>query len=139
MELRFTRGDELGREQRTIRADLYNRIRLLFTRGSGEHLFVPIRSMQYLAVVDEEEIVFVDGQGPRNIELAWCDFQSAQREDLRAPVSYTCIYYDEKGHEIMNRLQGEFLKAVEIMQDRQPKSDGATVTPLTSRKGGSKD
>ena len=44
MELQFTRGDELEREQRTMRADLYNRIHLLFTRDSGEHLFVPIRT-----------------------------------------------------------------------------------------------
>lgn len=25
-----------------------------------EHLFVPIRSMQYLAVIDKDEIIFVD-------------------------------------------------------------------------------
>jgi len=130
MDLNFTRKDEIGREQRTIPADLYNKIHLLFARLSGEHLFVPIRSMQYLAVVDKEEIVFVDGQGPRAIEISWRDFRVGEREDLRAPVAYTCIYYDEKGREIMNRLQSEFLKALQLLENRQPKADGATVTPI---------
>ena len=130
MELNFTRADEIGREQRTIPADLYNKIHLLFTRANGEHLFVPIRSMQYLAVVDKEEIVFVDGQGPRAIEISWQNFRASERENLRDPVSYTCIFYDEKGREIMNRLQSELLKALQLMEARLPKSDGATVTPL---------
>jgi len=90
MELKFIRGDEIGREQRTVSADLYNKIRLLFSRISGEHLFVPIRSMQYLAAIDSEEIVFVDGQGPRAIEIAWRDFHTVEREGLRAPVAFTC-------------------------------------------------
>ncbi len=130
MDLNFTRGDEAGRETRTIPADLYNRIHLLFARRSGQHLFVPIRPMQYLAIVDQDEIVFVDGQGPRAIEIAWQDFRVRERGDLRAPVSYTCVYYSATGQDIMNRLQSEFLKAVQLLQDRLPKSDGGTVTPL---------
>jgi hypothetical protein len=130
MDLNFTRGDEVGRECRTMPSELYNKVHLLFTRLGGENLFVPIRSMQYLAVIDNEEIVFIDGQGPRSIELAWCEFQTGEREDLRAPVAYTCIYYAEKGREVMSRLQSEFLKALELIQDRQPKSEGATITPI---------
>jgi hypothetical protein len=130
MDLNFTREDEIGREQRTVSADLYNKIRLLFVRASGEHLFVPIRAMQYLAVVDQEEIVFVDGQGPRAIEISWQHFRASERDNLRDPVGYTCIYYDEKGREIMNRLQSEFLKALQLMEDRQPRSDAATITPI---------
>lgn len=130
MELSFSRADEIGREQRTVPAELYNKICLLFSRVGGENLFVPIRSMQYLAVVDKEEIVFVDGQGPRAIEISWQDFRSCDRDNLRDPVSFTCVYYDEKGHEIMGRLQSEFLKALKIMEERQPKFEGASVTTL---------
>ena len=86
--------------------------------------------MQYLGIIDREEVAFVDGHGPRVIEISWRDFGSSDRDDLRAPVTYTCVYYDEKGREIMSRLQSEFFKALELMQDRQPKSDGATITPL---------
>jgi hypothetical protein len=130
MDVSFVRGDELSREQRTIPASLYNKIRILFVRISGKHLFVPIRSMQYLAAIDNEEIVFVDGQGPRTIEIAWRDFRPSQRKSLHESVAYTCVYYDEKGHRIMNRLHSEFAKALELMESRQPKSTGATVTPI---------
>lgn len=130
MDVNFTRGREIHRETRSIPADLYNAIHLLFARGSRGHLFIPIRSMQYLAAIDHEEIIFVDGQGPRAIEIAWREFRAGERQGLRAPVSYTCIYYDRKAPGIMNRLQSEFAKAVALMQERQPKPDGATITPL---------
>lgn len=130
MDVSFVRGDELSREQRTIPASLYNKIHILFARRSGRHLFVPIRSMQYLAAIDSEEIVFVDGQGPRAIEVSWCEFRAGAREDLRAPVAYTCIYYHEKGREIMTRLHSEFLKALQLMEDRQPRTRAATITPI---------
>jgi len=131
MQLSFERGREIHRERRTLPAEHYRKILLLLSRSrSDNNLFVPIRSMQYLAVVDREEIVFVDGQGPRFIELAWCDFHPGERADLREPVSYTCVYYDEKGRAAMARLQGEFFKALEILENRQPRPDGASVTPL---------
>ena len=130
MQLNFTRGDEIAREQRAIPAELYNKIRLLYSRVAGQSLFVPIRSMQYLAVIDDEEIIFVDGQRPRAIEISWQDFHSGQRGDLRDPVNYTCIHYHEKGPEIMGRLQSEFLKALQLIEARQPKSESASVTPL---------
>lgn len=130
MDVNFDRGSETGRELRTLPAEHYRIIHLLFTRKSGDSLFVPIRAMQYLGIIDRDEIVFVDGQGPRVIEISWREFQSGEREDLRAPVTYTCVYYDEKGPEIMNRLQSEFFKALEILESRQPRPDGTSVTPL---------
>lgn len=135
MELSFERGKEIDREVRQLPAGYYRKILLLFSRSRSKTLFVPIRAMQYLAIVDQEEIVFVDGQGPRIIELAWRDFHPGEREDLRAPVSYTCIYYEEKGLRNMARLQGEFLKALDQLEHRQPRSEGAaTVTRLGSHR-----
>jgi hypothetical protein len=133
MELSFERGSEIGRENRTLPAAHYRKILLLYSRSDSRHLFVPIRSMQYLAIVDREEIVFVDGQGPRVIELAWRDFHPGEREDLREPVTYSCIYYEEKGRVAMGHLQGEFLKALEILEDRRPRPPGATITELEPR------
>jgi hypothetical protein len=130
MDISFERGSEIERELRTVPAEHYRIIHLLFTRKESDSLFVPIRTMQYLGIIDRDEIVFVDGQRPRMIELSWRDFQSGEREDLRAPVTYTCVYYDERGREIMNRLQGEFFKALELMQDRQHKPADATITPF---------
>jgi hypothetical protein len=134
MELSFERGSEIGRENRRLPAEYYRKILLLFSRSHKKSLFVPIRSMQYLAIVDPEEVVFVDGQGPRIIELAWRDFHPGERDDLRAPVTYSCIYYEQKGMKIMGRLQGEFLKALDQLEHRQPRTDAAaTVTRLGRR------
>jgi len=130
MDMSFERGSEIGRELRTLPAEHYRIIHLLFTRKSGDSLFVPIRTMQYLGIIDRDEIVFVDGLGPRQIELSWRDFQSGERVDLRAPVTYTCVYYDKKGREIRDRLQSEFFKALELMEDRQHKLSDATITPF---------
>lgn len=130
MELKFNRGQELGREHRSLPAGLYNRLHLLLARSDSGTLFVPIRSMQYLAAVDQEEVVFVDGLGPRDIGISWRDFEIAERQDLSAPVGFVCIYYDPNGREIMNQLQGEFLKALEQMQKRQPKSGDASIIPI---------
>jgi len=138
MNLSFERGDELEREIRQLPAEHYNKIRLLFARSHSENLFIPIRNMQYLAIIDRDEIVFVDGQGPRLIELAWRDFHPGERDDLRTPVAYTCIYYEEKGRAAMARLQGEFLKALELMEGRQHQPSGASITPFGHR-GGSSD
>jgi len=133
MLLRFEHGAELEREVRRLPAEHYNKIHLLFARSHSDSLMIPIRGMQYLAVIDPEEIVFVDGQGPRSIELAWRDFHPGGREDLRTPVAYTCIYYEDKGHHTMVRLQGEFYRALELFEGRQAKSSGATITPLGPR------
>ena len=130
MDINFERGAEIGRESRSLPANHYRLIRLLFSRNQNDTLFVPIRSMQYLGVIDREEVLFVDGQGPRMIELCWRDFQSGEREDLRKPVTYSCVYYHAKSREIMFRLQSEFFKALELIEQRQPKSGVATVTPL---------
>jgi hypothetical protein len=130
MQVSFERGSEIAREARQLPAEHYKKILLLFSRCHSDSLFVPIRSMQYLAVIDREEIVFVDGQGPRVIEVAWRDFHPGEREDLRAPVSYTCIFYEPKGRTEMARLQGEFFKALELLEGRQNRPRGATVTHL---------
>ncbi len=131
MKVSFARGKELVREERRLPAKLYNRIRLLFNRTDVDNLFIPIRSMQYLAVVDNEEIVFVDGQGPRNIELSWQGFRVSDRDDLVSPIAYQCVYYTEGSRRIMNRLQAEFFKALELLERRSPGSEGqATVTPI---------
>jgi len=133
MDLSFERGDEIRRETRQLPAEHYKKILLLFSRSHSNSLFIPIRNMQYLAVIDREEIVFVDGQGPRRIELAWCDFHPGEREDLRAPVTFTCIYYEEKDREAKRRLQSEFFKALELMEERQSGTEGATVTHIDPR------
>lgn len=74
----FIRPDEIARERLSLPAALYNRCRLMLSRCQYEHIFVPARSMQMQAVLDEGEVIFVDnqayalrdGEGDRLIMLA---------------------------------------------------------------------
>ncbi len=124
MQLNFVRGEEIGRDQSRLPVAHYRKLLSLYSREKGPALFIPVRSMQYLGIFDRTEIVFVDGQCPRVIELAWRDFHQDEKGGLSAPVQYTCIYYTPAGKEIFGRLQGEFTKAVDWLAARQPDTPG---------------
>ncbi len=122
----FYRSQEVARVARTLPAEAYGLIHRLFRRASGGCLFVPIRSMQYLAVVDAEEIIFTDGAGDRSIELAWQDFQPQLRSALTEPVAYQAVYYAQSAAQTMSRLQGEFHRA---LIDLERKRSGGLAAP----------
>jgi hypothetical protein len=87
--------------------------------------------MQYLAIIDNEEIVFVDGLIPRTIEFSWQSFRPQARENLLDSVNYECVIYELKANQTMQRLAGEFFTALEIIESREssPQLD-STVTPF---------
>ena len=131
VEETFYRRAEVSREARTLPADVYNRAHVLRARGAGGSLFVPIRSMQVLAVLDREEFIFVEREGGRMIDIAWQRFRPQARATLDAPVAYEAVYYTADGAEIMRRLQGEFFKALKELRDREPRPVSARVLPLS--------
>ena len=135
MRLSFRRGPELRRVASTLPAALYKQMRHLFNLHGEPSLFVPIRSMQYQAIIDEEEVVFVDGMGDRRIELAWQRFQPQQCRRLGDPIPYECVYYDEKGADTMRRLITEFQRALTLLENRKapPPEAGAVVAPFKDR------
>ena len=115
----FYRGKKIGHEDRHLPAVTYNAMRLLFDYSDSSSVFLPIRSMQYMAVIDHEEIIFVDGLcAKKTVELAWRHFGPQQRSNLTDPVPYRFSYYEEKALETMKRLQWEFDKAVHQQQER---------------------
>lgn len=122
----FFRPDSLACERLTIPAALYNRCRLALARCPNEHVFVPIRSMQIMAVIDLEEIIFVDsqayavqdGQGGRLICLAWIFRPEAGRSDLTEPAPIELLYFRKDARELHSRLVGEFMQSLELMEDR---------------------
>ena len=132
MNITFECSDEISRDVRQLPADYYRKLLILFSHSGSENLFIPIRSMQYLAVVTRGEVVFIDGQDKRRIESSWSNFRH-DSEVLDDPVSYDCVVFEEKGADVLTRLQGEFLKALELVESRQPKPKTSTVTPLDSR------
>jgi len=130
VEETFYRPSEIQRESRCLPADTYNMARLLLGRCGSGCLFVPIRSMQYLAVLDAEEFIFVDREGGRLIDIAWQRFKPQSRHSLDEAVAYEAVYYTGKGEETMRRLQSEFYKALHQLQEKSPLDSLARVIKL---------
>jgi hypothetical protein len=134
MEESFYRPPEMAREARRIPAETYNLAHVLLKRSGQECVFIPIRSMQYLAVVDAEEIIFVHREGRRMIELAWQHFRPQARAGLSEPVPYEVVYYAHSGLTTMLRLQTELLKALrELDAKHRRRASGQVVGLDTAR------
>jgi hypothetical protein len=134
VEETFYRPPELSREPRTLPAETYNLARVLFQRAATGCLFVPLRGMQFLAVLDAEEFIFVDREGRRMIQLAWQRFTPQARQALDEPVSYEAVYYSPAGAEIMRRVQAEFHKALRGIELKTTPARPARVIKLSGGK-----
>jgi hypothetical protein len=126
----FERGPELARAELVLPADTYNLSRILLAASRAGCVFVPMRGMQYLAVVDAEEIIFVDSQFKRWVEVAWRWFQPQARAALDAPVTYQAVYYTPDGAVTQRRLQGEFHAALALLAARRPSGAPARVLAM---------
>jgi hypothetical protein len=112
MEITVYRDRPLTQETRTLPAAVYNLARTLQARSPSGVAFVPIRSMQVLAILDAEEFVFLDSQYKSWVMVAWQCFRSDERETLEDPVSYQLACYEHSGIEAMARLPREFHQAL---------------------------
>jgi hypothetical protein len=129
MEERFYREQEIARLPAFLSAATYNLAHTLLARA-GKYLFVPIRSMQYMAVLDGEEFIFVDSQNKAWIELAWQHFRPQARSALDEPVPIEIVHYQPQAAETMKRLPSEFFKALQFQAERQKPAVPATVLDL---------
>jgi len=132
----FYRPPELHREPRTLPAATYNIARRLMARAQGDCVFVPVRSMQYLAVLDAEGFIFVPRDRGRMIEIAWQNFVPSARDRLDAPVPYDVVYYAPDSAEVMQRLQMDFQRALGELDRKQAAAVTAParrVLPFTRR------
>lgn len=123
MEITCYRDTALASENRTLPAATYNLAVALLARAPARYLFVPIRTMQYLAILDGEEFVFIDGERKCWIDIAWQHFRPQQRASLEDPVPYDAVYYRPESAALMPRLQTEFPLALRSLAARG-KPDG---------------
>ena len=98
--------------------------------------------MQFMAVLDKNEIVFVDSQsyavskdeGGRLILVAWKFVESTDRDALAAPVPCEVVFYEQDNNELQLRLVSEFRQALELLDQRyrneQLPSKGAKILKL---------
>lgn len=132
----FFRPDEVAREQVNLPAPLFNRCVLLLNHSSTNNVFIPVRAMQLQAVIDADEIIFVDsqgyavkdGEGGRLIMLAWQVPMHNARDSLSEPVPIDVIYYANSNHDTHRRLMGELPKALDIHDARSKEHNDADKT-----------
>lgn len=130
VEETFYRPAEISREARTLPAEIYNLAHRLLKRAATGCLFVPLRGLQFLAILDADEIIFVDREGRRLIELAWQRFVPQTRRSLEDPVPYEAVYYSPAATEVMRRVQGEFYKALRELERKTTLVGAARVIKL---------
>jgi hypothetical protein len=134
----FFRAEEVGREQVNLPAPLFNRCVLLLNRSMTKNVFVPVRTMQYQAVIDSDEIIFVDnqgyavqdGKGGRLIVIAWQVPMHKSRDSLNEPVPIEVVYYVHDDHNIHRRLIGEFPKALDRYENRLNENNNREKTAV---------
>ncbi len=138
----FFLPDEVGRKTSCIPADIYNLAHTLLARSEFSCVFVPIRSLQFLGVVTNTEIVFVDSQayaynqdeGGRIIKVAWKFNNTRERNSLSEPVDCDVIYYGPDSRDLQLRLIGDFREAIELIdqryRDEQLPSKGVKILNL---------
>ncbi len=129
----FFRANEIAREQVNLPALIFNRCVLLLNHSPTRNVFVPIRTLQFQAVIDTDEIIFVDnqgyavqhGKGGRLIVIAWQAPLHSSRDSLSEPVPIDVVYYVNNNHETHRRLVGEFPKALDMFEERT-RTNGST-------------
>jgi hypothetical protein len=130
MELTCYRDAELQREPRRLPAALYNIAHLLLERSTDGVVFVPIRSMQFLAVIDREEIIFLDAEQKSQVDIAWQHFRPQLRASLTDPVPYEAVHYCKNAEKTMNRLLVEFAPALNALSAKNAPSGVARIIKL---------
>jgi hypothetical protein len=129
-QVTFFRPAEVERERTSIPAGLYNRCRLLLKRSAPDCVFVPVRSMQFQAVITDEEVIFVDsqgyavqdGHGGRLILLAWATRPADRPHSLVEPVPIDLVFYRKGLRDTQRRLMSELPKALDRVEDKARES-----------------
>lgn len=130
MEITCYRDTELLREKCLLPAAVYNTAHLLLEHSKDGVVFVPIRSMQYLAVIDFEEIIFLDSEHKSWVAISWQNFRPQQRSALNQPVPYVSVYFNPDGKETMKRLLVEFPQALRALAAKDAPATAARIIKL---------
>lgn len=127
MEINCYRDAPIASESRLLSAATYNLAVKLLARSPTGNVFVPIRTMQYLAIIDPEEFVFIDGERKCWVDVAWRNFHPQTRVSLDDPVAYEAVYYRPDSAELMRRLLAEFPLALNNLRDKDTLAGPARV------------
>ena len=134
MEITCYRDQELASETWHLPATIYNRALTLLARSPAGNLFVPIRAMQYLAILDDEEWVFLDGARICWVDIAWRHFRPQARVSLDDPVAYEAVFYQADARDLMVRLLAELPRALQDLAKKERVEGPARVLKFPAPK-----
>lgn len=137
----FFTPDEFSSQTSRLLSSTYNLAHVLLHRSQSEHLFIPIRSLQYLAIIEKDAFWFVDSmayavrgdEGGRLIRISWHPLiKISERNALTEHVDCHVTFYGEDMSEIQTRLHSEFYQAMLQIDQRHRDSlnTGYTVNIL---------
>lgn len=117
---------EVARTNWSTPADVYNLYRMLLMQNNSQPVFVPIRNMQFMAILDQQEILFVDSQsyavsgetGGRMILLAWQFSRVSLRDSLDKPLPCEVVFYEQENRDLQQRVVVEFKQALGLVAER---------------------
>ncbi|NDU89280.1 MAG: hypothetical protein G3I08_05260 [Ferrovum sp.] len=124
MKLTVEYGTPILSEMRGMLAATYRSFHGLVHRADSP-LFLPIRSLQVLAILEHHEITFLHQDNKQRALLRWIHFRPQDRLDLQSPVQFEVHYYHPQGLELKVRLPAEFERALAQLEEKNP------VRPLT--------
>lgn len=141
----FFTPDEFFCQKTRLLSQTYNLAHILLNRSQSSHLFIPIRSLQYLAIIEKTTFWFVDSlayavradEGGRLIRVSWHPLINAnQREGLNQNMDCRVVFYGGDMSEIQNRLNSEFYQSMQQIDQRHRNSINTdckvSILPLNS-------
>lgn len=127
----------------TMLARSYNLAQVLLKRSQSDHVFIPIRNLQYLVIIETDAFWFVDSMayatrgdvGGRLVTISWHPkITAGDREDLSQPVDNRVFFYQQDMRNIQTRLCGELFQAMQQVdqryRDQHIPAGGARILPL---------
>ena len=117
----FFTPDEFFCQETRLLSQTYNLAHVLLKRSQSDHIFIPVRSLQYLAIIEKNAFWFVDSlayavrgdEGGRLIRVSWHPVINVnQREGLTQNMDCRVIFYGEDMSEIQTRLNNEFYQSM---------------------------
>ena len=123
----FFTPEEFFCQKDMLLSKTYNLAHVLLNRSQSDFVFVPIRSMQYLAIIEKDVFWFVDSlayavrgeEGGRLITVSWRPLLSAgERSSLNQHMECRVIFYGEDRSDVQQRLRGEFFQAMQLLDQR---------------------
>lgn len=117
MQIEIRIGVEWDKETRKLPALFYSLLSRVQNNNRAP-LFIPIRSMQLLLILDQWVFWFVDHDRCNEVVCSWHSFRSQERIDLRDPVSYVWVAYRALDKSEGYRIQQEAEKALMLWEKR---------------------